>query len=100
MNCDLSFINQVKILKPQWGTESLSATKGLYIATEFYGAMYRDVDKMSVRTAFGQLNRPCTVFSTCFDWDQFTRAKNTRHIQIVGPLTTQINKNCALKLNR
>ena len=53
--------------------------------------MYRDVDKMSVRTAFGQLNRPCMVFSTCFDWDQLTRAKNTPHIQIVGQLTTQIN---------
>ena len=54
--------------------------------------MYRDVDKMSVRTAFGQLNRPWTVFSTCFDWDHFTQAKNTRHNQIVGQLTTQIDK--------
>ena len=88
MNCDLSFINQVKILNTELGfgncsggTESLPATNGLYIATE-YCIERRCGYRMSVRTAFGQ-----TVFSTCFDWDQLTRAKKNALIKVSKDVT-------------
>ena len=88
-------MNQVKILKTELGfgncsggTESLPATNGLYIATE-YCIERRCGYKMSVRTAFGQLNRPCTVFSTCFDYEKLTRAKKNAFIKVSKDVTPQ-----------